>query len=574
MFQLRPYQQRCVSRVLAHFRRESTPAVVVLPTGAGKSLVIAELARLARGRVLVLTHVKELVAQNHEKYEAYGVKAGIFSAGLERKDTSYSVTFGSIQSVVRAPQSFAKAFSLVVIDECHRVSLEKESQYGQVLARLKRYHPKLCLLGLTATPYRLGMGWIYEWHDGGWAAASESRFFKVCIDEVSLRELVNQSYLTPPVRLKAPVACYDFSQLTRVMGSSEFSLQEVEECLKAQRDLTPGIVAHLVSLAASCQGVMIFAASRAHAREVMALLPESQAALILGDTATEERDEIVQSFKAKTIKFLVNVSVLTTGFDAPHVDLIAILRPTESVSLYQQMVGRGLRLAPRKRKCLILDYTQLEHDIFAPEVGDPKPDSECTRVQVACPKCGFENLAWGIVDDEGGLVEHFARRCQAATTNATTGQRERCDYFFRFKLCEACGTENDVAAQQCRHCQQVMVTADKRLRKAMALKDCHVMRVDQMVLAETIDRKQRKRLEVTYVDLDGNPLREFFYLSSKSQQQAFQMHFVRMHDRVVGTKATVRSVAEVLAQQERFRSPKLVVAYKKRGFWEIREKIF
>jgi hypothetical protein len=108
----------------------------------------------------------------------------------------------------------------------------------------------------------------------------------------------------------------------------------------------------------------------------------------------------------------------------------------------------------------------------------------------------------------------------------------------------------------------------------MALKDCHVMRVDEMVLSETIDRKQRSRLDVTYVDLDGNCLREFFYLSAKGQQHVFQMQFMRMHDRVVGTRPTVRSVAEVIAQATRFRHPKLVVAYKKRGFWAIREKIF
>lgn len=101
MYTLRPYQADSVKAVIHYFRKNDTPAVIVLPTGAGKSLVIAELARLARGRVLVLAHVKELVEQNHAKYEGYGLKGSIFSAGLGRKETSEQVVFASVQSVVR-----------------------------------------------------------------------------------------------------------------------------------------------------------------------------------------------------------------------------------------------------------------------------------------------------------------------------------------------------------------------------------------------------------------------------------------------------------------------------------------
>src|SRR3954447_17338366 len=106
MYTLRPYQQQAVDAALRHFRKSREPAVVVLPTGAGKSLVIAELARVAKGRVLVLAHVKELVEQNHAKYAALGLNAGIFSAGLERKDREAKVIFGSIQSVARADGAF------------------------------------------------------------------------------------------------------------------------------------------------------------------------------------------------------------------------------------------------------------------------------------------------------------------------------------------------------------------------------------------------------------------------------------------------------------------------------------
>src|ERR1700676_4501473 len=129
MYQLRDYQQTAVDNAVKYFKKKRAPAVVVLPTGAGKSLCIAELARLAKGRVLVLAHVKELVEQNHGKYESYQLAAGIYSAGLDRKDHNAKVIFGSIQSVARATGEFFKSFSLLVIDECHRVSIEEDTLY-------------------------------------------------------------------------------------------------------------------------------------------------------------------------------------------------------------------------------------------------------------------------------------------------------------------------------------------------------------------------------------------------------------------------------------------------------------
>jgi DNA repair protein RadD len=135
---------------------------------------------------------------------------------------------------------------------------------------------------------------------------------------------------------------------------------------------------------------MIFAATVMHAKEVMTYLPEDHSALITGDTPNSERDKIIKQFKAKQLKYLVNISVLTTGFDAPHVDFIAILRPTESVSLYQQIVGRGLRLAEGKDDCLVIDYAGNGFDLFYPEVGDKKAIAimnpcKCCVLGVALP---------------------------------------------------------------------------------------------------------------------------------------------------------------------------------------------
>jgi DNA repair protein RadD len=573
MYTLRPYQTEAVQATLAHFRRENSPAVIVLPTGAGKSLVIAELARQDPGRVLILAHVRELVEQNHDKFFSFGVESGIYSAGLDRKDISQKTIFGSIQSVARAPHSFFQDFSLLIIDECHRVSMEGETQYQQVIAKLQTANPALKVLGLTATPYRMGFGWIYEFHNQkNLLQAAAPRFFKKCVYELTTRYMIRNRYLTPPIRIDAPVACYDFSSL-RIHGLHYFQA-EIEKLLTDQKRVTQGIIENIVELSKDRQGVMVFTSSVKHAGEILRYLPPYISAMIVGDTESKDREEAIADFKAKKIKFLVNVSVLTTGFDAPHVDVIAILRPTESDSLYQQIVGRGLRLSPGKTDCLILDYTGQDHDIFSPAIGDDKPASNCVLVDVICPQCGISNQGWGLKDAEGNVEEHFLRKCKGAIEDADARELRLCGFLFRFKRCDQCGCENDIAARQCKECQHELVDTDKKLKEAMSLKDAHVMRVDSMEFKKARDKKGNDRLEVHYYDADANELKEFFYLDSNEKRHAFYLTFARMHLRVPEMNLKVHTIEDVLALAGRYRPPLYIIARKKERYWAVREKIF
>ncbi|MCE7609783.1 DEAD/DEAH box helicase, partial [Vibrio fluvialis] len=464
MYTLRPYQADSVKAVIHYFRQHSTPAVIVLPTGAGKSLVIAELARLAKGRVLVLAHVKELVEQNHAKYEGYGLKGAIFSAGLGRKETDQQVVFASVQSVVRNLDAFKNQFSLLVIDECHRVPDDKSSSYQKVITHLLELNPGMKVLGLTATPYRLGMGWIYQYHTRGLVRSEEPRFFRDCIFELPIRYLLDEGFLTPARLIDAPVLSYDFSQL-KPANTGRYKESEMDLVIEQSKRATPQIVQQIIQLAADKQGVMVFAATVRHAQEILGLLPQGESDIVIGDTPSPERDAIIQRFKQRDLKFLVNVSVLTTGFDAPHVDLIAILRPTESVSLYQQIVGRGLRLSPGKTECLVLDYAGNTYDLYQPEVGDPKPDSNSEIITIPCPACGFNNNFWGKLDSNGFLIEHYGRRCQGYFTDEETGEREHCGYRFRAKYCGECGADNDIAARICHECDATLVDPDKKLKE-------------------------------------------------------------------------------------------------------------
>lgn len=573
MYKLRPYQQEAVNATLKHFREEKVPAVIVLPTGAGKSLVIAELARLAKGRVLVLAHVRELVEQNHAKYITFGQDAGIYSAGLNRKESNQKVIFGSIQSIARASEDFFESFSLLVIDECHRVSVDGETQYFQVISKLQKLNPELCILGLTATPYRLGLGWIYQFNTHKkMLQTSAERFFKKCIFDLSIRFMIKNNFLTAPIKIDSPVACYDFSSLK--LNGSSFVTAQVEALLKDQKRITPLIIKNIIEMSAERKGVMIFTSSVNHAIEIMKCLPPYVSALVVGDTDGEERDEIIEAFKQQKLKYLVNVSVLTTGFDAPHVDVIAILRPTESVSLYQQIIGRGLRLSPGKTDCLILDYTGQGHDLFSPEIDENKPTSESVMVEVDCPSCGIANNFWGVLDKEGTLVEHFGRKCKGAFQDPITFEVEECGFRFRFKRCDKCGEENDIAARSCGACAHLLVDNDKKLKEAMSLKDAHVMRVETMIFEKGRDKKGNPRLEIKYYDADAEVLTEYFYLDSAEDCHAFYFNFIRMHNRLPEKKIFVRDIDDVLKNTDQFRQPMFVVARKQKYFWAIREKIF
>ncbi|GAA6135191.1 DEAD/DEAH box helicase [Oceaniserpentilla sp. 4NH20-0058] len=593
-FQLRDYQQEAVAATLKHFRQSNESAVIVLPTGSGKSLVIAELARLARRKILVLTHVKELVEQNHQKYQSLGLEAGVYSAGLKLKQTEHQVTFASIQSAARNLDDFNQAYSLIIIDECHRVNVadksvnndkslsaqgsqevgESANQYQQIIHRLKTVNPDVKLLGLTATPYRLGLGWIYRKHYRGFVRSEQARPFEHCIYELPLRYLIKRQYLTEPKLVDATIEHYDFSSL-KENTAGEYNSTEVNALLNKHHRVTKGITEQVVELGVNRQGIMIFAATVEHAKEIYRYLPAEHSALIIGATESAERDRLISGFKQRHIKYLVNVSVLTTGFDAPHVDMIAILRPTQSVSLYQQIIGRGLRLSDHKKDCLVIDYTGNDFDLFQPEVGEKKPNNQSQPVQVMCPSCEFPNVFWGVCDDDGYLVEHYGRRCQGLVDD--NGHTHQCDYRFVFKECSHCGSENDIAARTCIQCSEVLVDPDDMLKKALQLKDSKVIRCAGVSLAQA---KEKGKLAITYHDEQGVQLSESFDFTKPSQVNAFNAIFAhRISANIAARLGTTKSyevsnLEQALKLAEVLPCPDFVIAKKQKYYWRIKHRLF
>jgi len=399
---LRPYQQEAVESVYRHLRERDDNPCVVIPTAGGKTPVMASICRDAvtkwNGRVLVLAHVKELLEQAVEKLHVMAPdlwnRIGVYSAGLRCRDTEHPIIVAGIQSVYQRAAEL-DAFDLIIVDECHLLPPDGEGRYRTFLAEAKLVNPNVRLIGLTATPFRMTTGLI---------CGPGNLLNHVCY-EVGVRELMVQGYLCR-LRSKAGVRKVDTSNL-HVRGG-EFVAGEVEE-LVDQDDVVVPACREIVELTAERRSVLVFAASVAHALHVQAELEElgEKCGLVTGETPRGERAETLKAFKAGGLKYLVNVNVLTTGFDAPNIDCVALLRPTMSPGLYYQMVGRGFRLHPGKADCMVLDFAGniLRHGpVDALQVHQPgtagngeAPAKECPECHAVihaayavCPECGYE----------------------------------------------------------------------------------------------------------------------------------------------------------------------------------------
>ena len=353
---LRPYQQDAVKSALGYLEKRQGHPLIVLPTGAGKSLVIAEIARFVvehGGRVLVAAHVKELAAQNAEKLQALMPREpiGILCAGLGRKDVRQRVISCTVQTAINAVGDLVAngRISALIVDEAHMVPPKGEGRYRTLIASLTADNPRLRRIGLTATPYRMDQGWLTARDDDA------EPLFTTRVYEIGMRELIADGYLSPLV--SDPTSTHYDVTGVRVSGG-DFDRAAMADAIDGQRDATIAATRETIAAGADRRGWMIFTTTRDQSGIVVKELDAAgiSHAEVNADTPTKERDRVVREYKAGRIRCVVNVGIFTTGFDAPHVDMIAVLRPTASTSLYVQIVGRGLRIAEGKRDCLVLDF--------------------------------------------------------------------------------------------------------------------------------------------------------------------------------------------------------------------------
>jgi len=397
-----PHQTEAVQAVYNYWPKpESGDGLLVVPTGGGKSfilsMIIADLSKKWPGtRILVITHVKELIEQDYDELKELWPEApaGIFSAGLGRKELHADILIAGVQSLEKHTARLDPAPDIVIIDEAHLIPRNDNTRYQKIIKTLKVMNPKMRLVGLTATPYRLDSGMLHK---------GDGAIFNDIIYEIDIQYLIDKGLLVPIISRGGSVKI-DTEGVHKRGG--EFIPGELETAAM-KGDTTEQAVSDLISRGADRKSWLIFTTGIDHAYQVRDCLEKHgiPCEAVTGDTPTAKRAKHIEDHKSGQLRAVVCVDTLTTGYNNRRLDLIGCLRPTGSPGLWVQMLGRGTRVFPGKKNCLLLDYTDNSirfgpiDDIHpeAPNKGDGlapcKECPECSWIMAAgcrvCPDCGF-----------------------------------------------------------------------------------------------------------------------------------------------------------------------------------------
>lgn len=390
--QLRWYQIEAINSIWNYFNQggRGNP-LIALPTGTGKTIVIAGfiysvLTSYAGQRILVLTHVKELVKQNYDKMLDIWPHApvGINNAALGYRDTKSPCIIGSVQSVCKFAPEIGK-IDLIIIDECHRVTSKEGSQYAELIRQCRATNPALKVIGLSATIYRQGIGLI----------TNDEIFTDIIYDATDTRHfirLIDEGFLAP-LHVRKPDFQLDVSNVPIVAG--EYNLKQLQNTVNVSNKVFEA-VKETITIGSTYKSWLMFASGIEHAENLSRVLNECgvSAAALHNKVNKKSRDEIVNAHRNGELRCIVNKDILTTGYDNPQIDLISMIRPTRSTSLWVQMLGRGTRPAPQKTHCLVLDFaknTERLGPIDAPVLPKPRGKKSGEMPVKVCGECGMYN---------------------------------------------------------------------------------------------------------------------------------------------------------------------------------------
>lgn len=540
-FTLRPYQQKCVEAAITEVRQSIDPCLIDAAPAAGKSFMIAaiaaELNDISGKRVLCLAPSAELVKQNYAKYLLTGERASIFSASVGAKSTRHVVVFGTPGTVKNSISRFLNGYCAVIVDECHGITPTIKA----IIEAMKHSNPNLRVIGLSGTPYRIGDGFVFRiWPDGSSNSDEVTRdpYFTKCVYRVSAQEMLEGGFITPMDIGAINAGSYDTSEI-ELLPNGQPRPDDIERAFVGHGRKTASIVGDVVRQASTIAGgVMFFASTVRHAEEIMASLPPENSRLVTGETPKAERRQIIQDYREQRFRYLVNVGVLTTGFDVEHTSVIAILRYTESAALLQQIMGRAWRLHPGKESSLLLDYADNverhfpDGDIYAPTIKAGKAKGGGGCLDAECPECGCVNqftahpdyddyekdkhgycldvFGKPIESEFGQVPGHYGRRCFGMVREGDRGEHVRCGYRWAGKECPHCGELNDISARYCYECKGEIIDPNEKLSAEFkALKrDPTRPQTDivlEMNIKEGISQKGNPTLRVDWV----TPHRQF-----------------------------------------------------------------
>lgn len=524
--QLRDYQQNAIDAVFDYWSNGGGNPLVDMATGTGKSVVIANLAKRCIEnwpdmRVVMLVHVRELVQQNAAALLRAWPQCplGINSAGLGQRNRHSQVLFASIQSIFREDAHSIGPRDLILIDEAHLVPRKGEGMYRTFLEKMRERVSDLRVCGFTATAYRL---------DSGRLDSGSDRLFDKTAYTYSIAQGVKDGYLSPLIA-KGTGSEIDISGVARRGG--EFVSGELERAAD-NASLIDAACGEISERGAERKSWLLFCAGVSHAMNVRDAMRARgiTAETVTAETPMGERDAIFKAFKAGQVRCLTGMNVFTTGFDAPSVDLIAMLRPTLSTGLYVQMLGRGTRLSPGKEDCLVLDYS-----------GNVRRHGPVDDVEVSrSPGAG-----------EG-------KKKEGATEPGSV----------RASLCPSCNTYNAMNARFCIECDyEWPVKHEKKadVTPIMASRGPAWVPVSDVQLFKHVKQGSQTSLRVEY--LCGMQVhREWVCLEHRNRPRAMAEAWWKMMD---GKSPVPATVADALARAAELTIPKAVTIRRDQKYWRV-----
>jgi DNA repair protein RadD len=518
---LRPYQQTAVNEAWKALRLNDDPVLLMASVGSGKSLMIAHILltlQNAGKRALCLVNNAELVRNNCATFIEQGGNSSIYCAALGSKDASAPVVFGTPQSVlngINKNETIGKIhFNIIVVDEAHAINyLNHRSCFMRILRHYKQEYKDMRLLGATGTNFRFK----------GAAIVGEKCLFKTQVGNITTEQLIDDNYLIEPTFQVDKNLVLDFSGV-KVKKNGLFDQKELEHVVEESARLTELICKQVIHIMESQSrfGVFFFATTKKHAEEIYSHLPHEQSAIILGETPQHERTEILDKARKGIIRYLVNIAIISVGVDVPAYDTIAYLRPTESLVLLVQTMGRVLRLSPHtnKSESLVLDFAgnierhrDWDNPVLLKAVQQTIDQDKPLVIQ--CPKCQKLNT-------------ESSRRCIGVTNE------KRCDYFFEFKSCpsEHCQAQNDISSRYCRICEAEIIDPNEKL----TLESVKMLTQEVQVLKAKFGisgTSKSFRVTAAYQcrNENGNimAVHESYSPSSEKARHVFYGQFVRKH---------------------------------------------
>lgn len=485
----RPYQwlvYEKTAEVIRKFGKDPKPSFVTASVGAGKTIMIAMIARRFQDmgwEGLVIARQGEIIEQDAEELWNLSVKNSLFSASLGRKSTAYPLIAGTEGTIINglfdkkdesgnilskgALSDFCPRY--ILIDECHQMNWEDvvsespETQYGVIMTELNRrckakYGHDVIVIGYTGSPFR-GTDSI------------KGAYWKHEIVNIDTKYLVDIGFLVPTIfglhdidDLHYDLSAFEASGSDGTQDFTSEQLKQMQKEILEQGTLTQKIMLKVMELTKNRNGVLITCAGKKHCQEAAKYLPEGSYAIVTEDMGQKARRKALKDAYTGKIKYVFQIGCLTTGVNIPLWDTSVILRKIMSLTLLVQLLGRGMRLLKKeqidagyhKEDHLVLDFSgtmfelgQLYEDPILEEAEAQR--SKRSGEQVPCPKCGTMNSP-------------YARRCIGKDELSPDG---RCEEFFSYIRCgfdkhgirifdDGCGTKNDPTARYCRHCDHVL----------------------------------------------------------------------------------------------------------------------